>query len=171
MVDVTNEFRTVRNFKKIVDEHLTYYDAKGYITVVMPQSMIAKAVQFPSIRELLGHTDKDLTVYIEALRCLITNVYGNRHLALTARQRQHRATLNKLSNLLEQIDLLDDAMPYELGYACPGQVKQYSQSLQESVHHAYHNGIDKDTLRLVEEIHERNWQVMQEVTLLFDGLS
>lgn len=98
-------------------------------------------------------------------------VYGENHWALMPSQRLHRATIRKLANTLDQFALLDDLDLYELGHTCPQQLKRYDQSMRATVPLAFQLGICKETLRMVEEVHERAWQMLNEVTLLFDGLS
>ncbi len=129
------------------------------------------AIQFPRLKELVRGSDHGLQDCADAVRRMNRLVHGDDHWILTPAKRQHRATLRKLANMLEQLAMLDDLDLFHLSFACPEQLRRYDQSLRATVPDAYFGGIDPHTLRIVEEVHERTWQMMNEVTLLFDGLS
>lgn len=129
------------------------------------------SIQHPTLKNILALSGANMDQLTEALRKVIQISYGLRHWAILPHERRHRATLLKLVNLMDQIAILDDLDVYELGYACPEQIRRYHRSLQETLPIAVHRGIDHRTLALAEEAHTRLWQVMNEVTLLFDGLS
>lgn len=128
-------------------------------------------MHYPKLSELLTHTETDLTKVGEALRALIRVAYGERHWALTTQERSHRATLHKLVNLIDQLALLDDLDVYELGFNCPLQLRRYHTTLQATIPIAYQRGIDRSHLRTLDDAHQRLWQVMNEVTFIYDGLS
>lgn len=129
------------------------------------------AIQFPRLKELVRGSAHDLQDCADAVRRMSRLIYGEDHWVLAPTKRQHRSTLRKLANTLDQLALLDDLDLFHLSFACPEQLRRYDQSLRASVPEAYFSGIDPETLRIVEEVHERTWQLMTEVTLLFDGLS
>lgn len=128
-------------------------------------------IRYPMLSEVLVASDMDLAEVSKAIKALIRITYGERHWALTPKDRLHRATLKKLANLVDQIALLDDLDLYEMGFNCPQQLRRYHSSLQASVPIAYQLGMSKADLRTLDDAHERLWQVMQEVTFIFNGLS
>jgi hypothetical protein len=132
---------------------------------------IDQGMKYPTLNNILALSGADMEQLTGALRHMIQLCYGHRHWALTPYDRKNRATLYKLVNLMDQIVLLDDLDIYDLSFGCPTQLRRYHQSLKETLPIAVDRGIDRETLILVEEAHTRLWQVMNEVTLLFDGLS
>jgi hypothetical protein len=135
------------------------------------QHQTATAIHFPRLKELITRSTYEPDECARALREMNRLVYGNGHWALMPSQRLHRATIAKLANTLDQLALVDDLDLYQLSFSCPQQLKRYDQSLRATVPVAFKLGIAKDNLRKVEEVHERAWQMLNEVTLLFDGLS
>jgi hypothetical protein len=135
------------------------------------QHQISTTIHFPRLKELINRSTYTPDECATAVRAMSDLVYGRGHWALMPSQRLHRATLAKLANTLDQLALVDDLDLYQLSFACPEQLKRYDKSLRATVPVAFQLGIAKDSLRKVEEVHERAWQMMNEVTLLFDGLS
>lgn len=97
--------------------------------------------------------------------------YGTNHWALVCEQRNNRITLTKLANLVDQMALAEDLCVFELGHTCPNQLRRYDACLRATMPLAYANGMDRELLLIAEHAHEKLWQVKNEVTLLFDGLS
>lgn len=128
-------------------------------------------MHYPKLSDLLSLSETDLTNVAEALRSLIRVTYGERHWALTAQDRVYRATLKKLVNLVDQLILLDDIDVYELGFNCPQQLRRYHTTLQATMPVGYQRGLEREHLRTLDEAHQRLWQVMNEVTFIYDGLS
>lgn len=129
----------------------------------------ASTIQFPRVKELFAAIDHSLSDVSRSIRELNRAAYGMNHWALTPSHRRNRATLSKLANLVDQIDLLDDQCVFELGYHCPSQLQRYHDSYTETIQIAYTKGIDQRSLEIAELAHERLWQVKNEVTLLFVG--
>lgn len=130
---------------------------------------MSHGIHFPRVKELFATTEHSLSDVALSIRELNRIAYGMNHWALTASHRRNRATLSKLANLVDQLDLLDDQCVFELGYNCPTQLQRYHDSFKETIKIAYLNGMDQRSLAIAESAHERLWQVKNEVTLLFEG--
>lgn len=126
---------------------------------------------YPSLRDLLAESSNDLVHYRQAVDELIGFAYGDRHSYLTPVQRNERLHLYRLSNLLERLSLLDDAPILEWGHRCPDQLSRYDAVLRVSLKSAYEAGLRGPCLRLLDNLHERIWQVLQMVTWQSEALS
>lgn len=120
---------------------------------------------------MLDRSQIDLVQVANAFDRVNTFAYGHRHAMLLPTERRDRLTLYKLVNLVRYLDLLPNMDVHELGYRCPEQLRSYHHSLRVSIQRAYSRGIDRDTLHIAEQAHERLWQVQQAVTQFYDGLS
>ena len=125
----------------------------------------------PTMRFLLDRSGMDLPLYREALRELIRRVYGQRQVCWTRSERHDRLALYKLSNLLGKLELLEDAPVFDLGYRCPEQLRTYHASLTKSRQLGYHAGLSQLHHEALDDLHERVWQILNEVTAFYDGLS
>jgi hypothetical protein len=129
------------------------------------------AIRCPSLRELLDRSEIELDQVAKALDLVNHFAYGHRHASLMPSERRNRLTLFKLVNLVRYLDLLPDVEVYDIGYRCPEQLRAYHCCLKVSIQRAYSRGIDRVSLRIAEQAHERLWQVQQAVTQFYDGLS
>ncbi|MBK8613533.1 MAG: hypothetical protein IPN85_08550 [Flavobacteriales bacterium] len=129
------------------------------------------AIRYPSLKDMLDRSQIDQEQVVKALDLVNQFAYGHRHAMLLPSERHDRLTLYKLVNLVRFLDLLPDVAVYEVGYRCPEQLCSYHQSLKVSIQRAYRRGIDRASLRIAEQAHERLWQVQQAVTHFYDGLS
>lgn len=126
---------------------------------------------YPSLRALLAQSANDLGQYRQAVNELICFAYGDRHSYLTPAQRNERLHLYRLGNLLERLSLLDDAPIMEWGHRCPDQLRRYDAVLRTSIKSAYDTGLRSPWLQLLDDLHERIWQVLQMVTWQSEALS
>ena len=131
----------------------------------------ARSIVFPKLWEVVATTNHNLYQIALAFREVNEAAYGTNHWALVCEQRNNRITLTKLANLVDQMALAEDLCVFELGYSCPDQLRRYDACLRATMPLAYANGMDRDLLLIAEHAHEKLWQIKNEVTLHFDGLS
>jgi len=120
---------------------------------------------------MLDRSDVSLEAVASALERVVEVAYGRHNTILESADRRHRLCIHKLVNQIRFLNLLSDYDVFELGYRCPEQLRSYHRSLGQAIHRAYVHKLDRETLILAEEAHERIWQIERAVTLFYDGLS
>jgi hypothetical protein len=132
---------------------------------------LSTTLAHPTMRVLLDRSSMELSGYREALAELVTKAYGNRQCLGSVTERRDRLALYKLSNLIGKLDLMADAPVFDIGYRCPEQIRSYHGCLTRSLPRAFQAGLTTVHLAALDDLHERVWQILNEVTAFYDGLS
>lgn len=118
---------------------------------------------YPSLRMLLKEGDRTLEDHARAIEEVVYVVFGGRYHAMSPKQRRLRLELWKLVNLMRQLDILDDAPVYDLGFRCPEQLKSYERALSALIDGANREEVDAQALTLARRTHARLWQMCKVV--------
>lgn len=129
------------------------------------------AVLYPNLKQLVQRSNRKLNDYSNALRRLLKVAYGERHLLLTTAQKKQRGTLQKLINLLDQLELMEEVNVFELSFRCPEQLNSYYECVQATIPLAREKGADLMTLTLARQAGDCLLEIHREVTYSADVLS
>jgi hypothetical protein len=131
----------------------------------------AEVIQYPMLADLLDRCNYSIGMYKAALHIIVGAVYGHDHGMLSARDRRIRLELYKLKSLLTRIELACEQDVFELGFRCPEQLNSYRAALSESMARVEKGTMARNELAVLDDLHERIWQVNNEVKAFYQGLS